>query len=119
MEVITWSQIIILGVIFVLIMIICYLIKKLKQIIKELLNYLEEYPHLFKVGLCSFVMHLMISKIISEDKFIDYKAFIRNNHPHKKFPKEFSSHGAYWFYYVDGESPISKRIEYLKLLLNE
>lgn len=129
MEVPTWQQIITLGGIFALIITIRYwMIEKSKQnkeinerkkIIKEILNLLEEYPHLFSDGLCTFMNRLKNVKIISGDECEEYRQFIRDNSPYKLFPKEFPIVGAYWFYYTNIEKSISIRVEYLKRLLNE
>lgn len=128
MEVPTWQQIITLGGIFALIMTIRYwMVEKSKQIkkeieekqiIKELLNYLEKYPFLFNSGLCFFIIELKRKQLISEEDYLRYESFIINNHPHKKFPKEFPIDRAYWFtpYKLEGIQP---RVDYLKRLLNE
>lgn len=128
MEVPTWQQIITLGGIFALIMTIRYwMIEKSKQIkkeieekqiIKELLHYLKEYPFLYDLGLCFFIVKLNRRKIISEKDYLRYESFIRNNHPHKKFPKEFPIYRAYWFSLSEIES-LQLRIDYLNRLLNE
>ena len=49
--------------------------KKKKKIIKEILNLLEEYPHLFSDGLCTFVIRLKNVKIISADECEEYRYF--------------------------------------------
>ena len=129
MEVPTWQQIITLGGIFALIITIRYwMIEKSKQnkelderkqIIKEILNLLEQYPHLFDDGLCNFMILLRNREIISEDECEEYRYFLRENSPYKLFPKEFPIMGAYWFYHSDTKKAISVRIDYLKRLLNE
>ena len=129
MEVPTWQQIITLGGIFALIITIRYwMIEKSKQnkelderkqIIKEILNLLEQYPHLFDDGLCNFMILLRNIEIISEEKCEQYRQALRDNSPYELFPKEFPIMGAYWFYNTDIKKAISVRIEYLKRLLNE
>lgn len=132
MEVPTWQQIIILSMIFVLIMVIRYwMIEKSKEnkenrdfnekkkIIKEILELLKKYPHLFSHGLCIFMIRLKNKEIISENEYIIYRKFIEDNSPYKLFPKEFPIIRAYWFYHTDINKSIQVRIDYLKRLLNE